>query len=385
MPPLAASVITETSQLEALYEPWQRLAHACSCPAALPGWQLAWWRHLAPAGARLRAVAIYDREKLVGLAPFFANPGRRVDFRLIGGGMTHRVSPLASPGLEREVAEMLASTLAACEPAPDLVAFEAVDASSPWPEAVREAWPGRFKPWRYNSSRLCALVADFDGETFDSWFASRSKKFREEMRRARREVERAGGTISLPETGAEAERFVQEFVRLHLQRRAERGGSSLSESWGSMLSDAAKHLVPSGEMRLWTLEVDGHVVAVNVTLAAGGVLSGFNTGFDETFGRLKPGHLTTLAAIEDAFERGETRLDTGGGDVDYKRRLASRELPIMWTGLVPRTRRYALTRLRLAPSQAHWLAQRSARKLPPSWRRRIKRLLRRPRGRPHRA
>ena len=87
-PSLSVRLVTEIEELERLSEPWRELAHACACPAALPGWQLAWWHHLAPVGARLRTVAVFERERLVGLAPFFANPGRRVDYRLLGAGTT---------------------------------------------------------------------------------------------------------------------------------------------------------------------------------------------------------------------------------------------------------------------------------------------------------
>jgi len=377
LPPLSVRLVSELDELEQLTEPWRELAHTCSCPAALPGWQLAWWRHLAPEGARLRAVAVFERSQLVGLAPFFVNPGHRADYRLLGGGMTHRVSPLAVPGREREVASLVASALAACEPAPDLVALEAIDASSPWPDAISEAWPGRFKPWRYTSSRMSAPVLSLRNKTFESWFASRSKKFREEMRRARRDIENGGGRVVLATEKPAADRAIDEFVRLHRARGSACGGSSLTDEWSRMLRDAADGLIARGELRLWTLEVAERFVAVNIILAAGGVLTGFNTCFDEDYARLKPGHVTTLAAIEDAFARGEVSLDTGGGDSAYKRRLTNIDLPICWTGMVLRTRRYPLTRLRLIPNQANWRITRIGRRLPPASRRRIKRLIRR--------
>jgi CelD/BcsL family acetyltransferase involved in cellulose biosynthesis len=377
MPSPSIRIVTEIEELERLSEPWRELAHACACPAALPGWQLAWWRHLAPKGALLRAIAVSEQDRLVGLAPFFVNPGRRVDYRLLGGGMTHRVSPLAPPGREQEVANLVASTLAGCDRRPDLIALEAIDASSLWADAIHDTWPGRLRPWRYTSSRLSAPVLDFEEKTFESWFASRSKKFREEMRRARRDIEKAGGRVVLATSRPATDLAIDEFVRLHLARRSARGGSSLTGEWSRMLKDAAASLVASGEMRLWVLKIGEKLAAVNVMLAAGGVLTGFNIGFDEDFARLEPGHVTTLAAIEDAFARGEVRLDTGGGDSAYKRRLASRDLPIVWTGIVPRTRRYPLTRMRLAPDQAYWLITRIGRRLPPAWRRQAKRIARR--------
>jgi hypothetical protein len=87
--------------------------------------------------------------------------------------------------------------------------------------------------------------------------------------------------------------------------------------------------------------------------------------------------MTLLASAEDAFEKGDRRIDLGPGRQLYKLRFASDDAPIFWTGIIPRTRRYLLTRIRLAPDQAHGSATRIARTLPPQWRRRIKRLIRR--------
>jgi CelD/BcsL family acetyltransferase involved in cellulose biosynthesis len=140
---LCARLISEVEELERLSEPWRALAHACSCPAALPGWQLAWWRHLAPQGAALRAVAVSEGEELVGLAPFFVNPGRRVDYRLLGAGLSRRMRPLARPDVESKVAQEVAGALARARPAPDLVAFEGVDHASDWPQLMAEPFPAK--------------------------------------------------------------------------------------------------------------------------------------------------------------------------------------------------------------------------------------------------
>ena len=104
MTPLDVRLLSGAEELTRLSELWRRLAHACACPAALPDWQNAWCRHVAPAGASLRTVAVFEGDELVGLAPFFMNPGRRADYRLLGAGTTHRLSPLAAPGRSRSSA-----------------------------------------------------------------------------------------------------------------------------------------------------------------------------------------------------------------------------------------------------------------------------------------
>jgi len=376
-PPPHAELIAKIDELKRLSESWRELAHTCSCPAALPGWQLAWWRHVAPKGALLRAVAVFENDgRLVGLAPFFCNPGRRVDYRLLGAADSHRVSPLATPGREREVAALVGRTLAGSSPRPDLIAFEGIDVTSPWPQIFVESWPGRFKPWRYVSSIHRAPVLELEGG-FDEWLAARSGNFRQQIARARRRLEAEGGSVKLALEPEAIKRATEAFGELHFRRWQRRGGSGLGESVPAFLEDAAANLVGLGEMRLWVVELDGRPLCVSAFLVAGGEVVFFNSGFGGFRGDLKPGLLALFTAVEDAFARGERRFDFGGGAHSYKLRFTSDNAPICWTGMVPRTRRYPLTRMRLIPDQAHWLVTRIARTLPPQWRRRIKRLIRR--------
>ena len=369
-------LITDIEELAGFSEPWRELAHACSCPAALPGWQLAWWRHVAPEGSLLRAVTVFENEDLVGIAPFFVNPGRRVDYRLLGAVATNRISPLAAPRREREIAALVAPTLAGSSPSPDLVAFEGVDAASPWQQFFVESWPGRFRPWRYVSSIHPAPVLELEGG-FEEWLAARSGNFRRQIARARRQLEAEGGSVGLALEPAAVEQATKAFGVLHLRRWHRRGGSGLGESVSALLEDAAANLVGRGEMRLWVVELDGRPLCVSVFLVVGGEVYFLNSGFDESRGDLKPGMVALFAAVEDSFARGERRFDFGGGAHPYKLRFTSDNAPVCWTGMVPRSRRYLLTRMRLAPDQAHWLVARIGRRLSPASRRRIKRLVRR--------
>ena len=376
MSSLYAELITEIEELERLEEPWRQLAHACACPGALPDWQLAWFRHAAPAGSVLRAIAVFgDDDRLVGLAPFFTVPSGRVDYRLLGAGITHRLAPLALLGTNDEVARLVTETLATARPRPDLIAFEGIDAAASWPKAVAFAWPG-LRPWRYTSSTHASPVITLEGGSYESWFAARSASFRKNIREAERRTKRAGARIILAQADNEIEKAIEAFSRLHTARWAHRGGSNLSPESFATLAEAARALVPRDEMRLWALELDGQLIAVQVTFAAGGDVLCFNSGFDESFAKLHPMLLPKIALIKNAFERHERRIDFGAGDEVFKRRFATGDAPITWTGLVPRTHRYPLTRVRLAPDQTRWIATRLVRRLPPKRRKQLKRLLR---------
>ena len=373
---LRSRLITDLAELEQLGREWRHLAHSCALPSGLPGWQLAWWRHAAPVGAVLRAVAIFSNEDLVGLAPFFTVAKGRVDYRLLGAGLPHRLGLLIRPGCEGEAVPLVARALATAAPRPDLLALEGIEAAASWPDGMAKSWPGG-PPWTYTSIVHPAPVLRLEGETYGSWLSTRSPKLREAIRRARRRADQTGAITRLVQDVAEVAPALEAFRSFYGARQFARGGSMPTEGEHATLSAAAPELIASGEMRLCVLYIEGRPAAVNIILAAGGEATGLRVTFDPQWARLQPGFVTLIAMIEHAFRVGDRRYDLGVGDEAYKLRLATDDSPVRWGGIVPRTRRYPLTRARLVPDQARWIARGLARKLPSEHHGRLKRVLRR--------
>jgi CelD/BcsL family acetyltransferase involved in cellulose biosynthesis len=321
-------------------------------------------------------VAVRAGDELVGLGPFFAPPpGRgRVDYRLLGAGFVHRLSPLARPGREAEVARGLARALAGARPRPHMVALEGISRSSPWPGLLASGWPRARGAARYEMAALHAPVVALDAPDFEAWLAAKSSNFRQQVRRGRRALEREGAVLRRA-TADTVTADVDAFLALHLGRWEGRGGSSLEGDVAGMLVDAAGELLGSDRLRLWMLECGDRAISAQLFIEAGGELLYWNGGFDEEWARHKPALQTIVAALEDALARGERRLDLGGGDSDYKRRLASGDDPLVWVGVVPRDARYPISRALLAPKQAATGGRRLARRLP----RRLQDVLRRAR------
>jgi CelD/BcsL family acetyltransferase involved in cellulose biosynthesis len=372
------AVLESLDALRQLEAAWDRLAERAARPFSAPAWLLAWWLNAAAPEDLLRVVAVRDGGELAGLAPFITRPGRGrlAEYHMLGAGVAHRLALLSVPGREPEVAGHVAEALAASHPRPACVRVEAVDADSPWGALLRAAWPGRLRPWLREDGTLSAPVVTLEGRTYEEWLGSKSKNFRDQLKRGRRNLDKRGVTVRMAATAEEAERDLRELVRLHLGRWDERGGSSaLGHGVEAMLRDAARALVPSARMRIWTMELEGRAIASQLCLAAGGEVVYWNGGFDPAASDLKPGFLALAAAVEDAFERGERRFDLGGGAQPYKLRLADGDHPIAWRTLFPRGARYPLTRLQVAPRHARERARAAAQRLDPETRRRIKRLL----------
>ncbi len=371
---LLTEVIASGAALEAIRPGWDLLAVAAARPYSSPGWMIPWWRHASPEGARLHAVAAYDGDKLVGLAPMWLTPSGfgRSEQRVLAARLAAPASPLAEPGREPEVAAALAPALAAA-PGAGTIRFEGHAGEPDWPQVLAGAWPGR-RPWIHSALPTPAPTVALDGLDYESWLATKSSKFRSEARRVRRRLEEAGGRFSMagPE---DVDRVLDAFLRLHEARWSTRGGSSaLIPGLPAMLREAAAEMLPSGRMRIYTIEADGEFVCVLIQLVAGGEVGSWNVGFDEKWGEYSPAFQMLLYAIGDAMERGDRRVDLGPGAQHYKLRLADSQMEVDTVTLVRRGAAYPLDRAKLAPYQARWML---SRRVPPDMKRRLKRLARR--------
>jgi CelD/BcsL family acetyltransferase involved in cellulose biosynthesis len=356
---------------------WSRLADAVGAARGAPAWLLAWWHHARPSGAELRVAVVRDGHEVVAVAPYFVHRRgrRRVEYRPLGPGFADPVGVVAKPGTGREAGPLIAAALAGTGPRPDVVTFEGIDARSPWPEALRRAWPAAVRPTRYVTAWHPVPWITLDAPHFDAWLNRRSSSFRAEMRKKRRRVERAGGHTRAVPPGDAAHRTIAAFVRFHHDRFAAAGGSSLPVAGlATLLEEAADALIPSGRMRLFSVELDDEIIGVQVALAAAGVVHAWAVAFSPEQSRLSPGILATLAMVEDAFARGDRRLGLGSGAHPYKLRMADSvdAHAVLNGGFCVFSRRYPLTRLELLPAEARAVALRTAHTLSPEWQTRLR-------------
>lgn len=371
---IRGELIADAAQLEEVRGAWDDLAQALGRPYAAPGWMISWWRHAAPAGARLRTAAAWDADELVGLAPLWAQRRAGVEWlRPLAGEVAHRSEPFARPGREAEVAHALAAALAGARPAPHALAFEAVPAGSPWPELLAGAWPGPGRVRREQERSVSAPYVTLTGG-YDEWFAGKSSNFRSQVRRARRKLEAEGARfVRIGDLDA-VRAALGDFSRLHHARWDPRGGSgALNPQVEAMLATAAADLAPRGRLCIWAVELGGRSISSHLFVEAGDEVVYWLGGHDDEWAAQRPGLLALVAAIEGAFASGATRVDLGPGEQDYKYRLADGEAVLDWITLrLPG--RPAVPRAALALRQARLAGKR---RLTPEQRERVKGFLRR--------
>jgi CelD/BcsL family acetyltransferase involved in cellulose biosynthesis len=351
--PLDAELVADPDRLAELAPAWDALAVACGRPLCAPAWMLAWWRHLPAPGARLSVVAVHDAGELVAVAPFVAEPksAGRTDLRMLGGAMP-RTGPLALPGREWDAAEAVAETLARARPRADVIALESGPIASHWPRALAERWPGPLRPPLRRYYVQDSHVVSLDAGSLDAWLAGKRSHFRKRMKKLRREVAAAGG-VARAATAETLSADVAAFMRLHASRWEGRGESAIvarERQLTAVYEEVAQAHLADGRFRLYVLELDGEPVAAELLAAAGGEVSSINGGWDEAHARIGVSNACMLYAIEDAFARGDRRLDWGPGDQLFKRRFADGNDPVCWTLLVVPRPRMPLTLARVAPT-----------------------------------
>lgn len=336
-PHLEVSFVDPSSPSHVLKR-WTELAEAHRQPMSSPGWMLAWLRNLAPARARPAIVAVMDRGRLVGLAPFFASTyGGSSCYRMLSG-IDGRTSVLIEAGYEWEVATAIAQALASESPPIGLLRLErtaTVSSLAPLLSAVRAVHHASAIVYR---SAITSPVARLPS-SFDRWFAQRSSNYRSEMSRLRRRFASAGGSSRLSTTET-LSRDIDTFLRLH-QARWSKGESDIAaamERYQAALCESAAAM-PDGWLRVHVSEIDGEIVSVHVFFTAGGEVLYYNGGWDARYARFKPGIIGILNAIEYACGAGDERVDFGPGAYSYKSRAANADDPLVSVDvIVPRPR-----------------------------------------------
>jgi CelD/BcsL family acetyltransferase involved in cellulose biosynthesis len=376
---LTTEIITDPAVLERERAGWDAVAVSSGRPYCSPGWALPWWSAVRPPDAELRAVAVRDGSRLVGMAPFYVSRDRFgiTTWRLLADITSSYVEPVAEQGRRTAVAAAIAGALRDADRDVDVLSFATVPRTGGWPALLREQWPGRpptLTPVKFSQ----APYVDIPAGGYDGWLAGLTGKSRKNVRAAQREFARSGGTFRRATTPDEIAAALDDFVRLHLDRWQERGGSdALTPAVVTMLRDAGRLMDPD-RLQVWTADVAGEAIGSAVIVAAGAEMHSWLGGFDERWSRCSPSMVVAVETIRHAADAGFRRLSLGPGASAWKYRLATGDEPLESVDLLPFGRRSPYVRLCRSPYRFYRLA---ADRTPPVVKQRIRAsagLLRRP-------
>lgn len=293
---------------------WTRLAERAENVFGTWEWADAWNRHLG-AGARLElGVARAADGGVVAILPLFE--ARRTPFRLLrflGAGPSDQLGPICAPEDRWTAAKAMARFLASALRGGGIFIGERVLGT--------EGLGGQLGGVLLRSGP--SPVLPVGGRSFDDFLGSRSRNFREQVRRRERRVAREHRLVyRLTEDPVQLEADMDTLIRLHYARWRDHESNALSGARASFHRDFSARALAHGWLRLWTMELDRRAVAAWYGFRFAGVETYYQAGRDPALDHLNVGFVLLSHAIRSAFDDGMREFRFGHGDEAYKNRFA---------------------------------------------------------------
>ena len=340
--------------LASVREEWTALAESAGNLFATWEWADAWWR-VYGADRPLHVTGCRDESgRLVAVLPLYLSTRRPVrTLRFLGHGPADQLGPVCAPEDRTAVAEAAKRLLMEELGAWDLLLAERLAPAEGWAGALG----GRVVHTEDSPTLLIA------GRSFDEFLASRSKNFREQVRRRERKLRREH-EVELRLSGPDRlDADMDMLFRLHAARWSEGKSSALAGSRERFHRDFAGRALERGWLRLWVLEADGAPRAAWYGFRFAQMDWYYQSGRDPDWERQSVGFVLLAHTIRQAFDDGMTEYRLLRGGEEYKGRFASDD-PGLETVALPRG---LLGRGAIAAAAA-------ARSMPPALRKRALRL-----------
>jgi len=158
-------------------------------------------------------------------------------------------------------------------------------------------------------------------DTWEAYVAALPKKYRHELRRKLRNLERAGDVGFVAATAPEEVAEVVEGLLAMMRDSREDKAVFLTPERQAFFRALATGLSGHGLARVATLTFDRRPAARIFALEGGGTTMVYNSGFDPSLSRLAVGLLSKALLVRDAIERGRDAVDFLRGTEPYKRHL----------------------------------------------------------------
>lgn len=319
--------IATTGELQQYSATWNTLTQGV--PFRSWEWLSTWWDHYG-AGRELYILAVHDDCALVGILPLFcersATRGRVL--QLLGSGevCTDYVTVLSTAAHEDAVLDAIASWMidaggrnASHEHQWDLLELGCVLTSdvaiSRLIGTLADAGCGVHRKPGPNCWKLALPTS------WDDVYARLSKNRRKAFRKLQRDVlDRGRLVFKTAGTPEELDSAMVLFIDLHQKRRISLGeaGCFASKQFAAFMKAVSTRLFAAGMLELSWIELDGHPVAVDFCLVDTETIYGYQGGIDPMASGESPGHLMTMAQVQNAISSSRNAYDLLRGDEPYK-------------------------------------------------------------------
>ncbi len=353
---LSRTLLSDVAALEALTPEWEALLARSrhSEPTLSPTWMLSWWRVFGGEGNRaLRALAVREGGKLVGLAPLLLRPAsyppgipfRRLELLASGEDESDEtcsdyIGILAAAEHEAAVADALAEAVIECELGSwDELVLPAMNAEGAIPSLLADAFRRHGIAVELSDPAPSPYVAL--PKTWDEYLERLPSRRRYMVRKSLRDFEAwAGAPPSLvrARTSEELARAQDALYALHRERWSREGKVGVFDSprFRAFHELVMPELMAKDALWVGTIEAHGEPIAAFYNLVWGGKARFYQSGRKVDLPRqLRPGIVMHACLIRAAIEAGLTEYDFLGGTSRYKTELATAQRPLVTLRAAP--------------------------------------------------
>jgi CelD/BcsL family acetyltransferase involved in cellulose biosynthesis len=340
---VTTQIISDAASFRDLRSEWDALLQACPSDCIFLTWEWAytWWLHLS-GKRRIHIIVVRLDGLLIGLAPLVLRPAnlkrlmpwRVLEFLASGSVGSDYLSFLIRPGHEQVAVREFSGCLTHSGRMLELVRIEKT--SAPMAELSRLLREAGWKSVGHTTNYCPYSI--LSGHTWKSYLqsldASHQKNLDKMLRRLHKDF-----NVSLHVAATESERqwAMDVFIRLHLRRWSEKGGSTALNrkeliDFHRAFSEIS---LDRGWLKLYTLLLDDVPVSSLYVFKYGDVYYHYQSAFDPDYGKYSLGTVTVALAIKDAIEDRAAEFDFLHDNESYKYLWARQERELVRLELYP--------------------------------------------------
>lgn len=302
--------------VDAIAAEWDSLAERSGNLFATREWVSTWWRHYGADG-EWAATALRDPAgQLVAILPFYVASARPVRvLRFLGHGAGDWLGPICAPQDIERVALALGRLMHTARPRWQVLLGEQSPADQRW-AALLGATRLRFE---------ASPSLHVEWASFDDFLASRSRNFREQVRRKERKLSREHDLrYRLCGDPRELAGDLDTLFDLH-DARWQDASDAFDAQRRRFHHDFASLALQRGWLRLWGMDLDGRRVAAWYGFRFAGAEWYYQGGRDPAYERQAVGFVLLSHTVREAMGDGVGEYKLLRGGEEYKGRFANRD------------------------------------------------------------
>ena len=287
----------------------------------LPNWLAVWWQVFG-SGAELYLCAVWQREKIIGIAPLLIK-GQTASI-MGSADVCDYLDFVVAPGMEGDFFTALLDDLAQ--------------------KGVNHL---DLRPLRSDSTVLtdlvgiarnrgCQVLCNLEDvsleldlpHTWEKYLGTLTAKQRHEVKRKLRRLGETGKVNYRTVDDSSAVPDVMDaFLDMFSESREDKA-AFMTAKMGSFFRSLAETMAEAGLLRLGVLELDMLPAAMVMCFDYNDCVYLYNSGYDPNYKSLSVGILSKVLCVKDSIQRDRKRLDFLKGKESYKYHLGGKEIPL---------------------------------------------------------